>query len=85
MDYHNLDVAEAMATSAVDRIADPIHLVDRALKRRSEGHVGIKPPWSKLAGNFAFRPGELVLFGGYSGHGKSTVINQMALHAVDQG
>ena len=85
MDYHRLDVAEEMSYNAVDSIVNPNDLVGRAIKRRTEGQVGIEPPWSKLSGCFAFRPGELVLIGGYSGHRKSSVANQMALHAVDQG
>jgi replicative DNA helicase len=40
-------------------------------------------PWSKLS-EFRLRPGELVLVGGGSGHGKSAVANQISLHAVTQ-
>ncbi|NIT58394.1 MAG: AAA family ATPase [Aliifodinibius sp.] len=34
-------------------------------------------PWSKTHSRVAFRPGEVTLWGGYNGHGKSQVLNQI--------
>ena len=80
--FASIDVAEELSLASLDRITAPGDLVDRALERRSSANTGIPMPWSKLQGQFALRPGELVLLGGYSGHGKSAVANQLALHAA---
>ena len=84
-DFRNLKVQEELSYNSVDNVAYPRELVDRAMKRRESVDDGIKPPWAKLEGGFALRPGELVLAGGYSGHGKSAVMSQWGLHAAAQG
>lgn len=83
--FASIDVAEEMSTASLDQITAPGDLVDRAMERRSSADHGIPMPWSKLENRFRLRPGELVLMGGYSGHGKSAVANQLALHAADSG
>lgn len=42
-------------------------------------------PWERLKGRFAMRMGELTLWTGYAGHGKSTALNQSVLAAGKQG
>ena len=84
-DFSNLKVHEELSDRSVDNVAFPRELVSRAMKSREKAAEGIQPPWSKLSGNFALRPGELVLAGGPSGHGKSAMINQWALHASATG
>ena len=49
------------------------------------GHAGIAPPWKKLHTRFAFRPGELTLWAGINGHGKSHMITQIALWLMAHG
>ena len=83
--FASLDVAEELSFASLDRITAPGDLVDRALERREAASLGIPMPWSKLENLFRLRPGELVLLGGYSGHGKSAVANQLALHAAANG
>lgn len=82
--FASLDVAEELAYASLDRITAPGDLVDRAMSMRDRATSGIKMPWSKLENLFTLRPGELVLLGGMSGHGKSAVAVQLALHAVTQ-
>ena len=84
-DFSNLKVHEELSDRSVDNVAFPRELVTRAMRAREKATEGIQPPWSKLSGNFALRPGELVLAGGPSGHGKSAMINQWALHAAATG
>ena len=84
-DFRNLKVQEELSYNSVDNVAYPRELVDRAMKRRESVDDGIKPPWAKLEGGFALRPGELVLAGGYSGHGKSAMLAQWGLHAAANG
>lgn len=42
-------------------------------------------PWLKTRENFYFRPGELTVYAGQNGHGKSLVSAQIALHLMSQG
>lgn len=42
-------------------------------------------PWAKSHGKFAFRPGEVTLWAGSNGGGKSLVTGQVALSLVQQG
>lgn len=42
-------------------------------------------PWPKVASNFEFRPGEVTVWGGVNGHGKSLVTSQVALSLMGQG
>lgn len=40
---------------------------------------GAKMPWRKTHGNIRFRPGEVTLWAGMNGHGKSLVLGQVVL------
>jgi twinkle protein len=42
-------------------------------------------PWLKTHESFYFRPGEMSVYAGQNGHGKSLVTAQIALHLMDQG
>ena len=50
-------------------------VVDR-LEGKQE-NTGDLLPWGKSAGKVALRPGEVSLWGGYSGHGKSQLLGQV--------
>ena len=41
-------------------------------------------PWTKTHGEFAFRPGEVTLYAGSNGGGKSLITGQIALHLIAQ-
>lgn len=41
-------------------------------------------PWDKTRGRIAFRPGEVTLWGGMNGHGKSLVLGQLCLSILAQ-
>ena len=47
--------------------------------------VGDTMPWKKTHANFRFRPGEVTLWHGINGHGKSAVTTQVALWLALQG
>ena len=49
------------------------------------GPVGSRLPWAKTHENIIFRPGEVTLWGGINGHGKSLVLGQMSLGFLTQG
>lgn len=42
-------------------------------------------PWSKTHHDFAFRPGEVSLWAGINGHGKSMMLSQVVLSLCSQG
>ena len=66
----------------------PAHaFTDRALSILSGNNAikGLPFPWSKTAGLFAFRPGELTVWTGYKAHGKSMALSQILLHAMCHG
>jgi twinkle protein len=69
----------------LDKFRDPSSIVDEVIEERENPKKGIEAPWSKLHGLFEIPQQGITLFGGYSGHSKSTVINQWALHAAASG
>ena len=44
--------------------------------------AGYSLPWSKLESNFGIRKGELTVFTGVSGHGKSMMLSQISLYLM---
>ena len=46
---------------------------------------GAKLPWPKVENEFAFRPGEVTLWAGINGHGKSLITGQCSLSMMGQG
>jgi twinkle protein len=47
--------------------------------------AGISPPWEKAKGKIAFREGELSLWTGINGHGKSQFLGHIMLHHMGAG
>lgn len=58
-------------------------LKDRLRGRKAQKIVYL--PWEKTLDNFDFRPGEVTLWAGQNGHGKSLVTSQVALSLMGQG
>jgi twinkle protein len=85
LDHRAINVAQSLADRSLDSIVDPSSLFDRVVERRNHVDNGIATPWSKLDGHFYMRPGEMILFGGYSGSFKSTAASAMAVSALQQG
>ena len=44
----------------------------------------VLPPWSSMAETFAFRPGEVTVWAGHNGGGKSMMTGQVALSLIKQ-
>jgi twinkle protein len=57
-------------------------LIESLGKRREEQRAYL--PWDKTHGLFQFRPGEVTLWGGVNGHGKSLVTGMTAASLVTQ-
>lgn len=64
------------ASSMLDAVIDHFFKPDDAPK--------VLMGWRKTHAAFEFRPGEVSLWGGINGHGKSQVIGQVALDLMDQ-
>ena len=69
----------------LDKFSDPDVMVGRTVERRARGDTGIPTPWSKLQGLYSIPSGGVTIIGGYSGSNKSTMANQMCVHAASCG
>lgn len=49
------------------------------------GKQGLPLPWSKTHGKISLRPGEVSVWAGINGSGKSLLLNQIMLQAMSQG
>ena len=47
--------------------------------------LGVEPPFAKLKNKLRFRPGEISVWTGINGHGKSQAIGQFLMHFAHQG
>lgn len=56
----------------------------RRMFRREERNDGLLP-WAKTHGNFQFRDGEVTLWAGINGHGKSMMLSMVMLSLMSQG
>lgn len=86
------DVVSEMIAGA--RTLDPVELkqaadyveeVIREFYPPGDEPIGFLSPWSQLQGKLLFRPDELTVVNGVNGHGKSQVVGQMCLDAMEQG
>lgn len=75
---------EMLTALGLNKFTDPSQLVEKTIERRDNPLKGIALPWSKLAGVELPKTG-VSLIGGYSGHQKSTVVQQIALNACNSG
>ena len=79
-----IDELEMLTHLGLNKFKDPSELVEKAIERRDNPKRGIALPWSKLSGVELPKDG-VSLIGGYSGHQKSTLVNQIALNACNEG
>ncbi|MBU9441092.1 AAA family ATPase [Burkholderia multivorans] len=47
--------------------------------------IGTASPWTSVGDSLRFREGEVTLWGGVNGHGKSAVLGEVMLHAMSTG
>ncbi len=80
-----MDDLEVLTALGLNKFVDPSQLVDKVIDRRNNPLMGIEAPWSKLHNLFEIPRQGVTLIGGYSGHQKSTMTNQWALHAAASG
>lgn len=75
-------------TDASHKVKSPSHWEDDLnTEFLDQGQGGLHPglPWSRLDGKVALRPGEVSLWFGFNGHGKSLLLGQAVLSLCAQG
>ena len=74
-------------TEARQKVRPASEYVDELIENLFSGkkEPGAFLPWEKTHGAFKFRPGEVSLWAGINGHGKSLVTGQAALSMMGQG
>jgi twinkle protein len=86
----DIDFAAYMtATDAQHKVKPPAHWEADLIEEfddQGEGYVHPRMPWPKLENRIAIRPGEVSLWFGFNGHGKSLLLGQavLSLCAQDQ-
>lgn len=79
-----LYLKETDAKINVKHAADYIDLLKEDLRQKDKEPVEYLP-WPKTHDSFAFRKGEVTLWSGQNGHGKSLMIGEVALSLIAQG
>ena len=75
---------ETDAQTKVKRASDYVDAIKLRLRTKKDLKVS-KLPWPKTHENFEFRKGEVTLWSGQNGHGKSLLTSQVALSLIGQG
>lgn len=83
-DFRDIDLAEELADVEGTEVLDASQGYEAHQRWMSRPVHRIELPWEKLSDRYGMAIGGLHLLGGYSGHGKSTVALQIALHATKQ-
>ena len=80
----SLYLKETDAQTKVKEASDYINVLKTKLRHQKQEHKAFLP-WTKTRDNFAFRKGEVTLWSGQNGHGKSLMTGEIALSLVGQG
>lgn len=88
LDGDKIDWQDWLKPSDVAAIVPAEKLAQEAIKRITSGSLrqeGLPLPWNKSHGQVLIRPGKVVLWCGWSHHGKSQMVKQVMLYAIRQG
>ena len=80
----SLYLKETDAQMKVKEASDYIFFLKEKLRKKEKEHV-VYLPWQRTKDSFAFRKGEVTLWSGQNGHGKSLMTGEIALSLVGQG
>lgn len=83
-DWADIDLQAKLAPIEGTEFVSWDEVSARVKHRRANPIPTIKTPFRKMDGEFEFTVGGYHLLGGYSGHGKSTLAVQCALHAAQE-
>ena len=79
-----LYLRETDAKTKVKKASDYVEVIKSRLREKVKQHVTYLP-WTKTNENFEFRKGEVTLWSGQNGHGKTLMTSQVALSLIGQG
>lgn len=82
-----LDLSDYLEPEQSHAVRPANHFADRAVDILLGRNVakGLPLPWPRTHGKFAFRPGEMTVWTGYKGHGKSLMISNILFHGLNEG
>lgn len=83
----DVDLKRYMHSEERSRIIPAENLAEQGKSRMllgPEQDVGLLLPWEKAQGKVKIAPGKLVVWCGWSRHGKSQMLKQIMLHAISQ-
>ncbi len=83
-DFSNIDLQEELAPIEGTEFVSWLDWHEAYRYRKANPVPTIKTPFSRLEGKYELSVGGYHLWGGYSGHGKSTLAIQTALHAAQE-
>ncbi|KVL61908.1 AAA family ATPase [Burkholderia cepacia] len=69
----------------VRRASDFVEDLIQHVHSQKEAAFGTASPWPSVGDSLRFREGEVTLWGGVNGHGKSAVLGEVMLHAMSAG
>ena len=84
----DIDFSQYLIDTDAHANVKPASTYTEDLKRRLRGRKSerfVYLPWEKAMPCFDFRPGEVTIWAGQNGHGKSLVTSQVALSLMGQG
>ena len=80
-----VDLSAFMEDEKMHRIRDAWQYRDKLIELISgKGEHGLSLPWVGFHGRMEFRPGEVTLWAGYKGHGKSVCASQVLEYLMDK-
>lgn len=89
-----IDRSEIVAALTDAKTQDPEQLkqasdfaadLEKEFEANPDGEEGIRLPWKKVGDDLILRMGEVSVWAGYNGHGKSQVIGQISMYALLNG
>jgi twinkle protein len=87
IDGNSIDWSRYFGPEEKSRIIPAEALAERGRRELALGAAdedGLAFPWTKTAGKVLVRPGKLVIWAGYTHHGKTQMVKQLMLHAIGQ-
>lgn len=82
------EIVDSARTLDPDELRQASEYVDEVIREfypPGDEQPGFYSPWSYLQGKLLFRPAELSVVNGVNGHGKSQMVGQICLSAMEQG
>jgi len=79
------DVAVSIDPKELKKASSYEELIKKGINHVSEKELGYSLPWTKSGNAIHFRPGELTVWTGINGHGKSQILGYVMLDQIKKG